>query len=185
MLKAAFIDRDGVINKDKHYLYKISEFEFTDHCIDALRNIIDAGYRIIIVTNQSGIGRGYYSEADYHQLTNWYLNELKMQQIEITAVFFCPHHPHAPLVRYRKQCDCRKPRPGMILDAARQYNVDLSKSVMIGDKITDIQAGQAAGVKNTILVGNEECLLDTSLQETPRYDSLYQWSLTLRPESTD
>ena len=96
-MKAAFIDRDGVINQEKHYLYKIADFEFIDHCIDALHNIIDANYHVVIVTNQSGIGRGYYTEADYHQLTNWYISELKAQGINLTDVFFCPHHPQAPV----------------------------------------------------------------------------------------
>ena len=178
-LKAAFIDRDGVINKEKNYLYKIAEFEFTDHCIDALRNITDAGYQIIVVTNQSGIGRGYYTEADYYKLTNWYVSELEARQIAITAVFFCPHHPHAALDKYRKQCHCRKPKPGMILDAAQKYGIDLSTSVMIGDKITDIQAGKAAGVGNTILVNNKQNSTTTATAKIPYYENLYQWSLTL------
>lgn len=178
-LKAAFIDRDGVINKEKNYLYKIAEFEFTDHCIDALRNITDAGYHIIVVTNQSGIGRGYYTEADYYKLTNWYVRELKARQITITAVFFCPHHPRATLAEYRKQCDCRKPKPGMILEAARKYGIDLSTSVMIGDKITDVHAGKAAGIGNNILVNNEQNSIMASTAKIPYYENLYQWSFTL------
>lgn len=182
-MKVAFIDRDGVINKEKQYLYKIDEFEFTDHCIDALRHIIAADYRIIIVTNQSGIGRGYYTEADYHTLTDWYLGELAAQQIAITAVFFCPHHPSAALGRYRKQCHCRKPKPGMILTAARRYGVDLAASVMIGDKLSDIQAGEAGGVGKNILVKREPPPATTTTATTtanrPVYKNLYQWSLTL------
>ena len=179
MLKAAFIDRDGVINKEKHYLHKIAEFEFTDRCIDALRNLIGAGYHIVIVTNQSGIGRGYYTEADYHKLTNWYVSKLEAHQIAITAVFFCPHHPRAALAKYRKQCHCRKPKPGMILAAAKQYDIDLSLSALIGDKITDIQAGKAAGVGNNVLVNSEQNLTVAATAKVPLYENLYEWSLTL------
>ena len=184
MINAAFIDRDGVINKEKDYLYKISEFEFTDHCIDALRNIIDAGYRIIVVTNQSGIGRGYYTEADYHKLTDWYVNKLKAYKVDVTDVFFCPHHPNARLAQYRKRCDCRKPKPGMILQAAEKYDINLATSVLIGDKLTDIQAGEAAGVGTNILVGSQTDSVNVAAtMEIPYYENLYQWSLTLsRPK---
>ena len=180
MINAAFVDRDGVINKEKNYLYKISEFEFTDHCIDALCNIVDAGYRIIVVTNQSGIGRGYYTETDYHKLTDWYVNKLKAHKVNITDVFFCPHYPSSRLAQYRKHCDCRKPKPGMILQAAEKYDINLATSVLIGDKLTDIQAGEAAGVGTNILVGGQIDLASVSAaMDIPYYENLYQWSLTL------
>ena len=180
MINAAFIDRDGVINKEKNYLYKRSEFEFTDHCIDALCNIINADYRIIVVTNQSGIGRGYYTEADYHKLTDWYVEKLKTHKIDITDVFFCPHHPSARLTQYRKCCDCRKPKPGMILQAVEKYDINLATSVLVGDKLTDIQAGEAAGVGTNILVGSQTDSANvTAIMKIPYYNNLYQWSLTL------
>jgi len=150
--KAVFIDRDGVINREKEYLHRIEDFEFIDGVFDACRMFRDQGYRIIIVTNQSGIGRGYYSEQEYARLTEWMVAQFSGQGIVITDVFFCPHHPERAEGEYRLACDCRKPQPGMLLAAVQKHQIDLSRSLMFGDKEADIQAGHAAGVGKTVLV---------------------------------
>ena len=146
-MKVAFLDRDGIINKDAGYTYKINDFELIDGCIDALKIFQENDYKIIIVTNQSGIGRGYYSEADYQKLTRWYRRQLLDQGITITDIFHCPHAPAS-------LCYCRKPREGLFLQAAQKYAVDFSNSLMVGDKISDLQAGHAAGVARLILINN-------------------------------
>lgn len=146
MNKAIFLDRDGVINIDKNYVHKIEDFEFIDGVKEALKYFQNLGYILIIVTNQSGIGRGYYRQEDFEKLTNWMIDELEKDKIFIKKVYFCPHRPD-------ENCDCRKPNPKMILDAAKEFNVDLKKSWMIGDKESDIEAGLNAGVKKTILIG--------------------------------
>ena len=135
--KAIFLDRDGTINVEKDYLYKISDFEFLPGVIDALRQLQDAGYLLIIVTNQSGIARGYYTEDDYRLLNDWMLEELKNQGINTTAVYYCPHHPEAKIAAYRINCGCRKPKLGMYELAVKEFNIDLSQSYAIGDKIRD------------------------------------------------
>ena len=147
-MNVAFLDRDGVINKDAGYTYKIDDFEFIDGCIDALKTIQEKNYKIIIVTNQSGIGRGYYSEAAYQKLTRWYRKQLFDQGITITDVFHCPHSPE-------ELCACRKPKEGLFLQAAQKYTIDFSSSFMVGDKISDLQAGQAAGVSRLILINTD------------------------------
>jgi len=144
-IKAIFLDRDGVINKEKNYLYKEEDFEFIDGVFDACRYFQKNGYQLIVVTNQSGIARGYYREEDFHQLTKWMLKQFKCQDIEILDVLFCPHGPEST-------CNCRKPKPGMLLEAKEKYNIDMKNSWMIGDKEADMGAANAAGIENTILV---------------------------------
>jgi D-glycero-D-manno-heptose 1,7-bisphosphate phosphatase len=145
-MKIAFLDRDGVINKDFGYVYKIKDFEFTDGCIDALKRLNDLGYQFIIVTNQSGIGRGYYSQQDYEDLTTWYLEQLQQENINILDVFYCPHSPE-------DNCDCRKPKPGLFFQAKEKFPaINFSESLMFGDKDSDIEAAKAAGVSQFFLV---------------------------------
>ena len=149
MKKVVFLDRDGVINIDKSYVYKIDDFEFTKDLIKVLKHFLKLDYTLIIVTNQSGIGRGFYKLEDFKKLTKWMLEELKKFNIEIKKVYFCPHDP-------KEQCECRKPHPKMLLEAANEFNIDLTNSWMIGDKESDIEAAINAGINNTIFIGNKK-----------------------------
>ena len=135
--KAIFLDRDGTINVEKDYLYRIEDFEFLPRVIDALKLLQSAGYLLIIITNQSGIARGYYKESDYEKLNAWMLKELKQKGINISAVYHCPHHPNAKIDKYRVNCSCRKPNKGLFEKAINDFNIDLSLSYSIGDKIRD------------------------------------------------
>ena len=147
MNKALFLDRDGVINIDKQYVHKKEDFEFIDGVFETCRAFMKQGYLLIIVTNQSGIARGYYSEKDFSQLTDWMKVEFSKEGVVINKVYFCPHH-----VGFTHECDCRKPEPGMILKAQKDFNVDLSQSILVGDKMSDIEAGLAAGVGENYFV---------------------------------
>lgn len=147
MNKALFLDRDGVINKEKNYLYKIEDFEFIDGVFETCKYFQDKGYLIIVITNQAGIARGKYTEKDYQILTDWMMNEFKKQDINIKKVYHCPHHPD-----FSGECECRKPNPGMILQAQQEFDIDLSQSILVGDKNSDIEAGINAGVKMNYLV---------------------------------
>lgn len=143
--KTIFLDRDGVINKEKNYLFKISEFEFIDGIFDACRYFISINFNIIVITNQSGIERGLYTEIDFNKLNIWMINEFKKNNVEILDVFHCPHVTTS-------NCNCRKPKPGMLIEAQIKHEIDLSKSWMIGDKESDIKAAKSAGVDKTILL---------------------------------
>jgi len=144
-IKTIFLDRDGVINKDINYLHKIDDFEFIDGIFNACLYFQSLGYKIIIITNQSGISRGYYSESDYQKVTQWMLDQFKYKNINILDVFHCPHGPGST-------CDCRKPMPGMFFNAKTKHNIDMKNSWMIGDKERDIIAANSAGIDNTILI---------------------------------
>jgi D-glycero-D-manno-heptose 1,7-bisphosphate phosphatase len=144
-IKTIFLDRDGVINKEKNYLNQIQDFEFIEGVFESCRYFTKKGFRIIIITNQSGISRGYYTKDDYETLTKWMLNKFKSQRINILDVFHCPHSPG-------DSCECRKPLPGMFIKAQEKYNIDMTKSWSIGDKEDDIIAANLSGIKNTILV---------------------------------
>ena len=143
--KTIFLDRDGVINKEINYLHKIDDFEFIDGIFNACQHFQSLGYKIIIITNQSGIYRGYYTEHDYQKLTQWMLNQFASENINILDIFHCPHGPDST-------CNCRKPKPGMFLNAKTKYNINMKNSWMIGDKEADVIAANAAGIDNTILV---------------------------------
>ena len=149
---AVFLDRDGVINKENGYVHTIDEFHFIDGVFDACREMSTAGYRLIIITNQAGIARGYYTEDDFHLLTKWMLNEFRKHGIQIDGVYHCPHHPVHGVGDNRRDCDCRKPAPGMMLRAAREHSLNLRHSILVGDKTTDIEAGRAAGIGCCVLL---------------------------------
>ncbi|MBI5390513.1 D-glycero-beta-D-manno-heptose 1,7-bisphosphate 7-phosphatase [Candidatus Woesearchaeota archaeon] len=149
--KAIFFDRDGTINVDEGYVHRSIEFQFIHSALRGLKKMMNTGYKLIIVTNQSGIGRGYYSEEDFKKLMQYMHEELLKKGIRMEKkYYFCPHHPDGK-GKYAKMCDCRKPLPGMLHEAAKDYDLDLSQCIMIGDKAADIEAGKAAGCK-TIFV---------------------------------
>ena len=144
-IKTIFLDRDGVINKEINYLHKIEDFEFINGVFEACQYFKNLNYKIIIITNQSGISRGYYTENDFQIITNWMIAQFKKNDINILDVFHCPHLPDS-------NCNCRKPMPGMLLEAKYKHNINMNNSWMIGDKEADIIAANNAGITNTILV---------------------------------
>lgn len=151
-MKALFLDRDGVINIDKGYVHRIEDFEFVAGIFEFCRRAQQHGFTLFVVTNQSGIGRGYYSEADFNRLTDWMLQVLSAEGVHIEQVYFCPHHPVAAAGEYLKECSCRKPKPGMLLQAIEQHGINPDQSLMIGDSDTDIVAAERAGVRGIKVV---------------------------------
>lgn len=155
MNKALFLDRDGIINVDHGYVYQKENFEFVEGIFDVCLDAQKKGYMLIVITNQSGIGRGKYSVEQFKQLSNWMTEQFKAKNIVIADVYFCPHHPTNATSEYLKVCTCRKPQPGLILKAAEKYQIALSESVFIGDKVSDMKAAIAAGIKNRILLASQ------------------------------
>lgn len=152
--RAVFLDRDGVVNVDHGYVGHWQDFEFVPGAVDAMRCLHDAGWRLVVVTNQSGIARGYYSEADYEALTARMKAELAAAGAPLAGVYHCPHHPKGTVAAYTRDCDCRKPAPGLILRAAAELGLSLADSVLVGDKASDAQAARAAGVGRVVLVAD-------------------------------
>ena len=144
-IKVVFLDRDGVINEEVGYLHKIKDFQFIHGAIISCRHFLSLGYKLIVITNQSGIARGMYKEGDFQIINHWMLDKLQQEGVDILDVFFCPHGPD-------DDCECRKPKPGLFINAKEKYGVDMKKSWMIGDKETDIEAAKNAGIHQTILV---------------------------------
>jgi len=153
MQKALFLDRDGVINIEKNYLYKIEDFEFIEGIFDLCKYYQNLGYIIFVVTNQSGIARGYYNKVDFDLLTSWMIEEFYKNDVEIKKVYYCPHHPNID-----GECDCRKPKPGMLYSAQKDFDIDLKNSIIIGDKQRDIDAGLNAGLQTTFLFDEKKGL---------------------------
>lgn len=143
---ALFLDRDGIINVDTDFLHKSEDVVFVDGIFDVIRRARSMGYAVIIVTNQSGIGRGFYTEEQFHTLMDWMCRELGSRGCDIDGVYFSPYHPVHGLGDYKKDTDCRKPGPGMLVRAAEEHGLDLSRSLMIGDRCSDIGAAATAGV---------------------------------------
>lgn len=153
MRRAAFLDRDGVINRDTGYVHDWAGFEILPGVEEALRRLHLAGYLLVVVTNQSGIARGYYSEAAFAALSARMCAHFAAAGAPIAGVYHCPHHPDAGDGPLTVACDCRKPAPGMIEAAVRDLEIDRAGSVMIGDKASDVAAGQAAGLGATYRIG--------------------------------
>lgn len=181
MKKAAlFLDRDGVINVDHGYVHKPEDVEFIDGIFELVAAAKRAGYLVIVVTNQAGIGRGYYSEADFHALMDWMKARFAERGGQIDAVYFCPYHPEHGIGQYRRDSDCRKPAPGMLLQAQRELDIDMQRSVLIGDKPSDIAAGRAAGVNNLLHFGGDRRSTDCSVTITRLFEALPYLSLSAR-----
>lgn len=146
--KYIFLDRDGVINKDREdFVRKWDEFEFVPGVINSIKTLNDMGFNIIIASNQSGIARGFLTEKDLEIIHRKMIEKIEKYGGKILDIFYCPHHPEGKIKRYEKNCECRKPKPGMLFKAARLYNIDLSKAWMIGDEDRDIYAGRNAGCR--------------------------------------
>lgn len=152
---ALFLDRDGVINVEKNYVHRIEDFEFVDGIFDLCRAAAERGMPIVVVTNQAGIGRGHYTEAQFLSLTDWMRNRFEEERAPIAAVYFCPYHPEHGVGEYRKESFDRKPNPGMLLRARDDLGLDLGRSILIGDKGSDIVAATAAGIGVSILLGSD------------------------------
>lgn len=151
---ALFLDRDGVINQDYGYVHLIQDFVFVDGIFELIKEAVKKGYEIIVVTNQAGIGKGFYSEATFMQLTEWMCGVFTDSGAPISKVYYCPSHPDA-LGKYKKTDFRRKPSPGMLLEAEIDFNISLSSSVLVGDQLTDVEAGVAAGIGRIFLLQPE------------------------------
>lgn len=174
---AVFLDRDGTINVDKDYLYKIKDFEFLPGAISGMKMLIDKGYKLIIITNQSGIARGYYTEKDFEKLTKWMIEELELQGITITDVFFCPHLPEAHEGIYKKICKCRKPGTQLFYKAKEKWNINFDKSFAIGDKMRDLAICDSTGCRG-FLISTKEIKNDEK-EKIHYVDSLYSAALQI------
>ncbi|UVK77912.1 MAG: D-glycero-beta-D-manno-heptose-1,7-bisphosphate 7-phosphatase [Sodalis sp. Fse] len=151
-VSAIFLDRDGTINVEKGYVHEISDFYFIDGVIEAMRELKKMGFVLVVVTNQSGLARGLFSEEQFSHLMEWMDWSLSDRGIDLDGIYFCPHHKQAVVTALRQECDCRKPKPSMLLDAQRHLHIDMASSYMMGDKVDDMLAGQAAGVGIRVLV---------------------------------
>ena len=151
MNKAFFLDRDGTINIDKGYVHTPEEFEFIEGVIDAIKAMNDAGYLVIVITNQAGIARGYYTVEEMHALHKYINEELEKFDAKIDAFYYCPHHPVHGIGELKTECDCRKPNAGMLRQAISDFDIDVSISYLIGDKPWDVEAGKRVGVRGFLV----------------------------------
>ncbi len=150
--KAVFLDRDGTVNVDKDYLYRTEDFKFEKNVPQTLKYLYGKGYKLIIITNQSGIARGYFTEKDVIKLHEYIAKKARQNGFEIEGFYYCPHYAGGVVEEYSVECGCRKPGTGLIERAVKEHNIDTAESYMIGDKEADIIAGRRAGLR-TILVG--------------------------------
>lgn len=165
MSRAVFLDRDGVINIDHGYVHMVDDFEYVEGVFDACRSIKEMGFKLAVVTNQSGIARGFYTEDQFHTLTEWMDWNFADKGIDFDGIYYCPHHAEKGIGDYKQDCDCRKPKPGMMLSAAEFLKLDLSQSVMVGDKRDDMLAAKAAGIPIRILVRTGKEVTEEAIAE--------------------
>lgn len=154
MLKRGiFLDRDGVINVDRDYVFRIEDFTLIDGVLEACQELKRRGFSLIVITNQSGIARGFYTETDLAKLNAHIFKIFEQAQAPLSGIYYCPHLPNAPIEAYRSICRCRKPAPGLFLQAAEEHAIDLSRSFAFGDKDRDLEAAERAGIPARILLG--------------------------------
>jgi len=180
MNKAVFLDRDGTINVEKNYLYKREEFEFLPGALDGMRMLCEAGFLLIVITNQSGIGRGYYSETDFIKLTEYIKKKCIDNGIYLTDTFYCPHYPYSTISKYRKECNCRKPKTGLFERAIDAYDIDLSHSYAIGDKLRDLSICTKSECRGFLIDVHEEQGIDRNVRIVM---SLYEAAQIILSES--
>ena len=159
--RALFLDRDGVVNIDHGYVHRVEDFHFHPGIFQLCRAAQTLEYRIVVVTNQAGIGRGYYTESAFVALTRWMVGRFAEEHVEIAGVYYCPCHPVDGIAGYNNDCFARKPRPGMVLRAAADLALDLTSSILVGDRESDISAARTAGVGVKILLGSRSTPNDT------------------------
>jgi len=172
MRKAVFLDRDGTINEIIYYQdlgiidspFTVEQFKLLPGVGEAIRILNQSGFKVILVSNQPGIAKGHFSIDTFEKIREKMRTELTKQDAFLDAEYYCLHHPEAKIEEYKKNCECRKPKPGLLLKAAKELNIDLSNSWMVGDGLTDIEAGKRAGCK-TILIGNMKCDLCRLMDE--------------------
>jgi D-glycero-D-manno-heptose 1,7-bisphosphate phosphatase len=152
MNKALLLDRDGVINKEINYLHRIEDVEFIEGVFETCRFFQQRGFLLIVITNQAGIARGFYTEKDFEKLNDWMVGEFQRHGVEIVKTYYCPYHPTEGVGPYRKESFDRKPNPGMLIKARADFNLNLQASILVGDKESDIEAGLHAGVGTNVLV---------------------------------
>ena len=174
-IDSIFLDRDGVINIDEGYTHKWSQFEFIDGVLEALKHLSDLKKNIIIVTNQSGIARGYYTEEEYMLMKKLMLEEMNEFGINILDVYHCPHHIDGIIPSLSIQCSHRKPSPGMILSALKKHNLDATRSIMLGDKESDIEAGENAKLAGNYLIKEEHASLKFITTADDVFESLHDF----------
>jgi D-glycero-D-manno-heptose 1,7-bisphosphate phosphatase len=174
-LRTVFLDRDGTINVEKDYLYLPEDFELIPGAAQAIRMLHEAGFLVVVVTNQSGIGRGYYDEDALVRLHRHMDDLLSREGARVDAYYFCPHHPEAGEGGYRIDCDCRKPLPGMLFRAAADLNIDLASSYIIGDKMADVEAGLRAGCRSILVeTGYGATEKEKLSQDTPTFATILE-----------
>jgi D-glycero-D-manno-heptose 1,7-bisphosphate phosphatase len=177
MRKALFLDRDGVINHETGYVHRIEDFQFIDGIFETCAFFQSQGYLLIVVTNQGGIARGYYSETDFLRLNQWMVMQFRDREIQITKTYYSPNHPTHGMGEYRREGEDRKPKPGMFLRAQQDWGIDLTRSILVGDKESDIQAGLAANVGFNVLVRSGHAIDEKSTQANLIIDSIKDLSL--------
>lgn len=170
--RALFLDRDGVLNHEVGYLYRCEEVRWVQGAFSMCRAAMELGYKLVVVTNQSGIARGLYGEADFHVLMQWMSAELARERISLDAVYFCPYHPEHGVGEYCREHEDRKPGAGMLRRAERELGVNLEQSIMVGDRCSDVGAANAAGLRQAFLLSGTEP--EPCSGEYVAVDSLYE-----------
>lgn len=176
--RALFLDRDGVVNEEVGYLHRAEDVRFVEGIFSLCRTATRLGYRLIVVTNQAGIARGYYTEADFERVMEWMREALRAENIELDAIYYCPFHPEHGIGQYRREHEDRKPGIGMLKRGAKEFGISLAESVMVGDRCSDMAAANAAGLRQAFLLrGTEPEACAGSYREVKSLAEVEQWLL--------